>query len=203
MLDTHVTVVGNLVADPRLIETDGRPPMASFRLASTPRRYDRATGQWRDGETLFTSVTCWRGLAENVTLSLKKGQSVIGHGRLMKRGYETKNGEHRESVDIDALAVGPELSRVAAVVKRIERSSSSTPLESAPVSEPADGALDVAEPQPESEEFDAAVPVAEDLELDGDADGLEDGDPELTDEPELAGAGAGAGGRLRGRFGIG
>jgi hypothetical protein len=93
---------------------------------------------------------------------------------------------------------------VAAVVKRIERSSSSTPLESVPVSEPAaDGSSDLAEPQPDSEEFDAAVPVAEDLELDADADGLEDGDPELTDEPELAGVGAGAGGRLRGRFGIG
>jgi len=218
MLDTHVTVVGNLVADPRLIEMDGRPPMASFRLASTPRRYDRATGQWRDGETLFTSVTCWRGLAENVTLSLKKGQSVIVHGRLMKRSYETKNGEHRESVDIDALAVGPELSRVAAVVKRIERSSSSTPFESASVSVPAadvgsDVASDVAEPQPGSEEFDPAVPVVEELELDGDADDLEDGGPELTDseftghelteEPEMAGAGAGSGGRLRGRFGIG
>lgn len=229
MLDTYITVVGNLVADPRLIETDGRPPMASFRVASTPRRYDRAAGEWRDGETLFTSVTCWRGLAENVALSLKKGQSVIVHGRLMKRGYETKSGEHRESVDIDALAVGPDLSRAAAVVKRVERSSSSVPLDSAAVGGSAPEAVDVAdlaetadvaetaetvEPQPGSDEFDAALPAVglpeADGELDGEIDREIDGeidraiDSEIDDrgeEPELAGAGAG--GRRRPRFGIG
>jgi single-strand DNA-binding protein len=222
MLDTYITVVGNLVADPRLIETDGRPPMASFRVASTPRRYDRAAGEWRDGETLFTSVTCWRGLAENVALSLKKGQSVIVHGRLMKRGYETKSGEHRESVDIDALAVGPDLSRAAAVVKRVERSSSSAPLGSAPLDSAAVGgsapeAVDVAdlaetadvaetaetvEPQPGSDEFDAALPAVGLPEADGEMDGELDGEiDDRGEEPELAGAGAG--GRRRPRFGIG
>jgi single-strand DNA-binding protein len=212
MLDTYVTVVGNLVADPRLIDIEGRQPMASFRLASTPRRYDRAAGEWRDGETLFTSVTCWRGLAENVALSLKKGQSVIVHGRLMKRSYEARNGEHRETVDIDALAVGPELSRVAAVVKRIERSSSSAPLDTAPLDAAAvDDVVEVAEsvgPQPDSEEFDAAPPAVELPEVDGYADDLDgvgagsvDGEPELAEEPEMAGAAAG--GRRRPRFGIG
>ncbi|HEX7105550.1 MAG TPA: single-stranded DNA-binding protein [Acidothermaceae bacterium] len=217
MLDTYVTVVGNLVADPRLMETAGRPAMASFRLASTPRRFDRGAGEWRDGETLFTNVTCWRGLAENVTLSLKKGQSVIVHGRLMKRGYETKTGEHRESVDIDALAVGPELSRVAAVVKRVERSTAATPPDSALAGHQGAGA------QTASEEFDVALPAVEDdpeleraVEVDAagedfsedysgeDGGGDEAGDDlELADAPELAGAGAGSGGRRRSRFGIG
>jgi single-strand DNA-binding protein len=219
MLDTYVTVVGNLVADPRLMETEGRPPMASFRLASTPRRYDRAANEWRDGETLFTSVTCWRGLAENVTLSLKKGQSVIVHGRLMKRSYETRNGEQRESVDIDALAVGPELSRVATVVKRIERGTSSVPVDSAPADSTPVGesVADAAEPKPESEVF-AALPVVDDPEVAGDGDELADDDEvnadagadgvdlELAEEPDLvgagAGAGAGSGGRRRSRFGI-
>jgi single-strand DNA-binding protein len=179
MLDTYVTVVGNLVADPRLIDIEGRPAMASFRVASTPRRYDRAAGEWRDGETLFTGVTCWRGLAENVALSLKKGQSVIVHGRLMKRGYEARNGEHRETVDIDALAVGPDLTRVAAVVKRVERSSSSAPLDTAPLDTvPAGEAATEAEPvspRPESEEFDAALPAVEPPDADGDGDDLDDG----------------------------
>lgn len=216
MLDTHVTVVGNLVADPRLIETAGRPAMASFRLASTPRRYDRASGEWRDGETLFTNVTCWRGLAENVALSLKKGQAVIVHGRLMKRSYETKTGEHRESVDIDAMAVGPELTRVAAVVKRIERSSSSPSSEwaSGDTADAADAA-EAADTRLASEEFDAAIPVLDDPDADGDAADLGDGDlenaeqdgdlegadAELAEEPELVGASGG--GRRRSRFGIG
>ena len=121
MFDTQVTVVGNLVADPRLAETKDGQAVASFRLASTPRRFDRATGEWRDGDTLFTSVTCWRALAENVYMSLKKGTSVIVIGRLSVRPYETKDGEKRQSVDIDAMAVGPELGRATTIIKRVER----------------------------------------------------------------------------------
>jgi single-strand DNA-binding protein len=122
MFDTQVTVVGNLVADPRLTETKDGQPIASFRLASTPRRFDRASGEWKDGDTLFTSVTCWRSLAENVHLSLRKGNSVIVIGRLSVRPYETKDGEKRQSVDIDAMAVGPELGRATTIIKRVERS---------------------------------------------------------------------------------
>jgi len=121
MFDTHVTVVGNVVAEPRLAHTKDGHAVASFRLASTPRRLDRATGEWRDGETLFTGVTCWRALAENVVISLKKGSSVIVMGKLSIRPYETKDGDKRQSVDIDALAVGPDLGRAVAVIKRTER----------------------------------------------------------------------------------
>ena len=121
MFDTHVTVVGNVVAEPRLAHTKDGHAVASFRLASTPRRLDRVTGEWRDGETLFTGVTCWRALAENVFISLKKGSSVIVMGKLSIRPYETKDGDKRQSVDIDALAVGPDLGRAVAVIKRAER----------------------------------------------------------------------------------
>ena len=123
MFDTQVTVVGNLVADPRLTYLKDGQPVASFRLASTPRRFDRASGQWKDGDTLFTSVNCWRALAENVYQSLKKGNSVIVIGRLSVRPYETKDGEKRQSVDIDAMAVGPELARATTIIKRVERTA--------------------------------------------------------------------------------
>ena len=122
MFDTQVTVVGNLVADPRMTETKDGQQIASFRLASTPRRFDRASGEWKDGDTLFTGVTCWRALAENVHLSLRKGNSVIVIGRLSVRPYETRDGEKRLSVDIDAMAVGPELGRATTIIKRVERS---------------------------------------------------------------------------------
>ncbi len=123
MFDTQVTVVGNLVADPRITYLNDGQPVASFRLASTPRRFDRATGEWKDGDTLFTSVTCWRALAENVHLSLRKGNSVIVIGRLSVRPYETRDGDKRQSVDIDAMAVGPELGRATTIIKRVERSA--------------------------------------------------------------------------------
>jgi len=132
MFDTHVTVVGNVVAEPRSAQTRDGHQVASFRLASTPRRFDRVSGEWRDGETLFIGVTCWRALAENVMLSLKKGSSVIVMGRLSIRPYETKDGEKRQSVDIDAVAVGPDLGRAVVVIKRTERGTPMTGLERSP-----------------------------------------------------------------------
>lgn len=134
MFDTQVTVVGNLVADPRLTYLKDGQPVASFRLASTPRRFDRASGQWKDGDTLFTSVNCWRALAENVYQSLKKGNSIIVIGRLSVRPYETKDGEKRQSVDIDAMAVGPDLARATTIIKRVERTAqaSAEPASAAP-----------------------------------------------------------------------
>ncbi|MCL6537983.1 MAG: single-stranded DNA-binding protein [Acidothermus sp.] len=121
MFDPQVTLVGNLVADPRLNFTAEGHAVASFRIAATPRRFDRQTEQWRDGDTVFASVRCWRTLAENVAASLRRGQSVVVIGRLTTRWYETKDGHRREGVEIEAAAVGPDLSRAVAVVKRAER----------------------------------------------------------------------------------
>jgi len=149
MFDTHVTVVGNVVAEPRLAHTKDGHAVTSFRLASTPRRLDRATGEWRDGETLFTGVTCWRALAENVVISLKKGSSVIVMGKLSIRPYETKDGDKRQSVDIDAMAVGPDLGRAVAVIKRTERGL--------PMSAVERSASDLGQPE-EPEESDDAEP---------------------------------------------
>src|SRR5450432_2578205 len=139
MFDTQVTVVGNLVAEPRLSFTKDGQAVASFRLASTPRRFDRSAGEWRDGDTLFTSVTCWRALAENVSASLKKGSSVIVLGRLSVRPYETKEGDKRQSVDIDAIAVGTDLGRVITIIKRAERGITIA-------SEASDGTIESSEP---------------------------------------------------------
>jgi single-strand DNA-binding protein len=123
MFDSQLTVVGNLVADPRLSTMADGSSVASFRIASTRRWFDRASGEWRDGDTLYANVTCWRGLAENVVASLKKGQSAVVLGRLSVRPYETKDGEKRQSVDIDAQVVGSDLSRAISLVKKAERAT--------------------------------------------------------------------------------
>jgi single-strand DNA-binding protein len=151
MFDTQVTVVGNLVAEPRLAFTKDGQAVASFRLASTPRRFDRTAGEWKDGDTLFTSVTCWRALAENVSASLKKGASVIVLGRLSVRPYETRDGDKRVSVDIDAVAIGPDLGRAIALVKRAERGIPAPGVASDPV-----GALDVPVPDAAPETADSS-----------------------------------------------
>ena len=215
MFDTQVTVVGNLVADPRLTSTPNGQPVASFRLASTPRRFDRASGEWRDGSTLFLNVTCWRGLAENVATSLKKGQAAIVIGRLSVRPYESKDGEKRQSVDIDAMAAGPDLSRVVTVVKRAERGvvpSSADPWATdaagiGPAAEPPATELvdDVAGTDLDTGDLDTGDLDTGPVGLDGAGD-LDDDGEVVSDAAEPGGelpAAAATGGRLKARFGIG
>jgi len=183
MFDTQVTVVGNLVAEPRLAFTKDGQAVASFRLASTPRRFDRTAGEWKDGDTLYTSVTCWRALAENVSASLKKGASVIVLGRLSVRPYETRDGAQRQSVDIDAIAVGPDLGRAIALVKRAERGVPA-PVESALAVEPSTSPTELdGDDTHLSDGTDARPPVAAPGALEGPLDEEIDPDDDEDDEP--------------------
>jgi single-strand DNA-binding protein len=114
MNETNVTVVGNVVDDPRLRTTDTGVDVAGFRVASTARRWDRATSRWSDAGSLFLSVTCWRGLAGNAAASLRKGDPVVVTGRLFTRTYE-KDGQTRSTCELEAVAIGPDLARGTAV----------------------------------------------------------------------------------------
>lgn len=110
MNDTPMTVVGNLVEDPRMRLTKSGTPVTNFRIASTPRHFDRDKQSWVDDPTLFLNVACWRNLAENVAASMKKGQPVLVTGRLFAKTY-TVNEQTRVSYELDASAVGHDLSR--------------------------------------------------------------------------------------------
>ena len=107
--ETVITLIGNLVDDPELRFTPSGAAVASFRIASTPRTYDRASGEWKDGETLFLSCSAWRQLGENVAESLTRGARVIVSGRLKQRSYETREGEKRTVYEVDVDEVGPSL----------------------------------------------------------------------------------------------
>lgn len=121
--DTYVTVVGNVVDDPRYFVTASGAQLASFRLASTSRRFDRELGQWRDGDTLFLGVSCWRNLGDNVAGSVSKGDPVIAAGRLRVRSYTTEQGHKRVVTEIDADAVGHNLARGVARFRKGGRSA--------------------------------------------------------------------------------
>jgi single-strand DNA-binding protein len=120
--DTPITVVGNLVADPELRFTASGQPVATFRIASTPRFLDKATNEWKDGDSLFLSCNVWRQAAENVAESLQRGMRVIVTGRLKQRQYETKEGEKRTVYEVEVDDVGPSLRNASAKVNRIARS---------------------------------------------------------------------------------
>jgi single-strand DNA-binding protein len=119
--DTPITVVGNLVADPELRFTSAGQPVATFRIASTPRLRDAASGEWKDGDSLFLTCNVWRQAAENVAESLQRGMRVIVTGRLKQRNYETKEGEKRTVYEVEVDDVGPSLRNASAKVNRASR----------------------------------------------------------------------------------
>jgi single-strand DNA-binding protein len=121
VLEPLITVVGHVGRPPRQRTLAGGTVVADFRLASTPRRLDKATGQWSDGETLWFGVTCWRALADHATASLNKGDKVVVTGRLLATSWTTEQGEVRTGLEIDASAVGLDLSRGPATQHRPER----------------------------------------------------------------------------------
>src|SRR6188508_194442 len=107
--DTVITVVGNLTADPELRFTSSGAAVASFTVASTPRTFDKASGEWKDGEALFMRCSIWRQAAENVAESLTRGARVIVSGRLKQRSFETREGEKRTVFELDVDEIGPSL----------------------------------------------------------------------------------------------
>ncbi|WP_237220413.1 single-stranded DNA-binding protein [Rothia nasimurium] len=114
--DTTITITGNLTADPELRFTPNGAAVTNFTIASTPRVYDRATNEWREGETLFLRARIWREAAENVAATLKKGMRVIAQGKLKAHSYETKEGERRTGYELEVEEVGPSLRFASAQV---------------------------------------------------------------------------------------
>jgi len=120
--DTTITVVGNLTADPELRFTPSGAAVANFTVASTPRIYDRQSGEWKDGEALFLRCNIWREAAENVAESLTRGSRVIVQGRLKQRSFETREGEKRTVVEVEVDEIGPSLRYATAKVNKASRS---------------------------------------------------------------------------------
>jgi single-strand DNA-binding protein len=121
--DTIITVIGNLTADPELRFTQSGAAVANFTVASTPRTFDRQSGEWKDGEALFMRCNIWRQSAENVAESLTRGARVIVSGRLKQRSFETREGEKRTVVELEVDEIGPSLRYATAKVNKVSRGS--------------------------------------------------------------------------------
>ncbi|WP_328537840.1 single-stranded DNA-binding protein [Streptomyces sp. NBC_00344] len=116
--ETVITVVGNLVDDPELRFTPSGAAVAKFRVASTPRIFDKQTNEWKDGEGLFLTCSVWRQAAENVAESLQRGMRVVVQGRLKQRSYEDREGVKRTVYELDVEEVGPSLKTATAKVTK-------------------------------------------------------------------------------------
>ncbi|WP_018658507.1 single-stranded DNA-binding protein [Actinomadura flavalba] len=132
MNEAHITLAGWTATEPFYRLTGGGVPWLSFRVGCTPRRFDRSSGDWHDGDTMFLSVNCWRALAENVYASeLRRGHPVLVTGRLRIRQYE-KDGDWRLSVEIEASTLGHDLTRGTATFHpRARADPAATPDDSA------------------------------------------------------------------------
>lgn len=121
--DTVITISGNLTADPELRFTPSGAAVTNFTVAATPRVFDKATSEWKDGDSLFLRCAVWRQQAESVAESLTRGNRVIVTGRLKQRSYETSSGEKRTVVELDVDEVGASLKNATAKVSKVSRSS--------------------------------------------------------------------------------
>lgn len=116
--ETPITIVGNIVAEPELRFTPAGAAVCNFRVASTPRTYNKQTQQWEDGEAMFLTCNAWRQLGENTAESLAKGMRVIVTGKLKQRSFQTREGDNRTTFEIDVEEVGPSLRYATAQVNR-------------------------------------------------------------------------------------
>jgi single-strand DNA-binding protein len=131
--DAYVFLAGYVATEPMFKKVAGGVSFVRLRLAYSARRLNRETGEWTDGPTSFVSVQCWRGLADNVAMCLRKGEPVLVRGRLQVRRYEAADGSPRIAVEIDATAVGHDLTRGVAHFSRTRRSAGETAAEYAGV----------------------------------------------------------------------
>ena len=116
--ETVITVIGNLTADPELRYTQNGLPVANFTIASTPRNFDKATNEWKDGDALFLRASVWREFAEHVAGSLTKGMRVVAQGRLTQRSYQDREGNQRTMIELEVDEIGPSLRYATAQVTR-------------------------------------------------------------------------------------
>ncbi len=112
MYSTRIPIIGTALTQPekRVIEKTGAV-VASFRIVSNERRYDKATDQWVDSGMLRIRVSCWRRLAEHVVKSINVGDPIFVFGRIYTREWKTDQGELRVGYEVDAETVGHDLSR--------------------------------------------------------------------------------------------
>ncbi|MFF4573665.1 single-stranded DNA-binding protein [Streptomyces sp. NPDC001410] len=104
--ETPITLVGNLTDDPELKFTEGGATLAKFTIAVTPRSFDRASNQWKDGTTAFYRCAAWRALAEHIGESLGKGSRVVATGRMRQHDWTTDQGEKRSMLAVEIDDIG-------------------------------------------------------------------------------------------------
>lgn len=120
-MDNTITISGNLVADPELRFTPAGAAVTNFRIAYTPRTFNRETNQWEDGDAVFLTCNLWGNPARNVADSLTKGARVLVTGKVKQRSFQTREGDNRTVIEIDVDDVGASMKYATVTVERAGR----------------------------------------------------------------------------------
>ena len=125
--EANLSLAGFVAGEPGYAKVGkNQVPKLTLRVSWTPRRRDSATGEWIDGNRSFINVICWRQLAENGYTCVRRGDAVVVKGRLDVRTYTGRDGQRRTAVDVEASALGPDLSRGVATFRRVWPTSGKT-----------------------------------------------------------------------------
>lgn len=89
-----VAIVGRLVRDPELRQTQTGKDVASFTIACDRNR--------KDVPADFIPVTAWDKTAQFVCRYFQKGSLISVDGRLQSRQYQDKAGNNRTAIEIVA-----------------------------------------------------------------------------------------------------
>lgn len=155
MFDTYVTVVGNVLHEPEQRQTSNTGAVVTtFKIASTARRMDRQSGKWIDGNSLRVRVNCWRALGSNVKQSVNVGDPLVAYGRLFTRDWEDEHGNRRLAYELEAMAIGHDLSRGRAVFERVKQRSTTSAIEDAESEQRVGGELTEPVPDSDGDQFD-------------------------------------------------
>ncbi|MFH8347019.1 single-stranded DNA-binding protein [Streptomyces sp. NPDC018045] len=151
MYETMVTLVGNAATAVEHRQTTTGASAVRFRLATSARRWDKERGCWVDGDTSFYTVRAWRALADHVAASVSRGEPLVVHGRMRvwdRELPEEKGGQRRVSVEVDAVAVGHDLSRGTSAFRRTNRTSTGSAPPNVPALDPEAPAAQAFSPAP-------------------------------------------------------
>lgn len=116
--DTPLTIIGHATSDPELRFTQSGLAVANWTTASTPRKFDKSSNEWKDEESLFLRCSIWREAAEHVAATITKGMKIVVVGNLVQRSFQDKDGNNRTSMELQVTEVGPALSNATAVVTK-------------------------------------------------------------------------------------
>ncbi|WP_084525877.1 single-stranded DNA-binding protein [Nocardia vaccinii] len=149
MYEAYTALVGNVVTHPVRRSLPSGQQLVTFRMASTARRLDRASGDWVDNGTVYVTVNCWRRLVEGVGASLSVGDPILVYGQLRLSEYHTREGHSRQDLELRASAIGPDLGRcTASVVRRGGRCKPAQPAFSDAVAATSSSEAERSSPEP-------------------------------------------------------